>query len=349
MTPPRDTGADTVFAAARMPATLPGFVLRFGFAHQVALSVLSVAVFLLEMVPLEIQRRIVNDAFKGGEYRTILVLALIYAGVAFGQGLIKLAMNIYRNWLGEKAVRSLRLTVETLARRAPADGSGARAVGIETSLMLAEAEPIGGFVGSFLSEPLVQGGILVSIFGYMVYLQPAMALVALLVFIPQIVFVPIMQAAINRRVASRIATLREVSGGMVAEVADTEGTPGRLQRRRIDTVFALDMGIFKLKFSMNFLMNLLNHIAVAGVLAVGGWFVVNGQTEVGTVVAFLSGLSRVNDPWGGLVDWFRDLAVTLTKYRLVASAVRDIDAELRTQAGRAFSPPGSVPAPSPSR
>lgn len=326
----RDAGPEVVFPAGRMPETLLGFVVRFSAWHQLGLSVLSIAVFLLEMVPLEIQRRIVNDAFKGGDYRTILTLALLYAGVAFSQGLIKLAMNLYRNWLGEKAVRSLRLTVQALAQRAPADGSGARAVGIETSLMLAEAEPIGGFVGAFLSEPLVQGGILASIFGYMVFLQPFMALVALLVFIPQLVFVPLMQAAINRRVASRVATLREVSGGMVLEVTEADGSvPGHLQRRRIDEVFALDMGIFKLKFSMNFLMNFLNHIAVAGVLAVGGWFVVHGQTEVGTVVAFLSGLARVNDPWGGLVDWFRDLAVTVTKYRLVSSAVRDIDAGLR--------------------
>ena len=49
-----------------------------------------------------------------------------------------------------------------------------------------------------------------------------------------------------------------------------------------------------------------------------------GQTEVGTVVAFVSGLSRLNDPWGDLVTWFRDLTVTGTKYRLISGAVRDI-------------------------
>ena len=56
---------------------------------------------------------------------------------------------------------------------------------------------------------MLQGGILLSIFGYMAYLQPSMALVALGVFAPQLVFVPIMQSAINRRVAKRIAALRD--------------------------------------------------------------------------------------------------------------------------------------------
>ena len=45
-------------------------------------------------------------------------------------------------------------------------------------MTLSEAEPIGAFVGSSVSEPLLQGGILISVFAYMVYLQPMMALVA---------------------------------------------------------------------------------------------------------------------------------------------------------------------------
>ena len=45
---------------------------------------------------------------------------------------------------------------------------------------------------------------------------------------------------------------------------------------------------------------------------------------IGTVVAFLSGLSKLSDPWGDLVTWFRDLTVTGTKYRLVSTAVHDI-------------------------
>jgi len=316
---------ETVFRASEMPVTLLAFVLRFSGWHQLALSAISTVIFVLETAPLELQRRIVNDAFKGGNYIDIVILALTYLGLAFGQGLLKLLANIYRSWVGEKAVRSLRLTVQSLARRMPADRAGVEDVGVETSMMLAEAEPIGAFTGAYLSEPMLQGGILLSIFGYMAYLQPFMALVALTVFAPQLVFVPIMQSAINRRVAKRIATLREVSGGMILDVADDGGiAPLDMQKERIEDVFSLNMGIFKLKFSMNFLMNLLYHVGTAGVLATGGWFVVTGQTEVGTVVAFVSGLSRLNDPWGDLVTWFRDLTVTGTKYRLISGAVREI-------------------------
>lgn len=300
-----------------LPPGLFGFVRRVGLHHQAALVVLSVAVFLLSTAPLEVQRRIVNDAFAGGSFRTIALLAGAYAALALGEGLIKLGMNVYRGYVGERSVLTMRRTFLSLLRGAPAQVATPEALGVETSMMLAEAEPIGGFVAVSASEPVLQGGLLISVFGYMVYLQPVMALVAFAVLMPQLIFIPVIQSAINRRVAARIGTLRAVGADIIG---DRTGAHMALQDTRLKEVFALNMGIFKLKFSMNFLMNLLHHSGTATVLAVGGWYVVNGVTEVGTVVAFISGLAKVIDPWGDLVDWFRDLMATRTKYELVARA-----------------------------
>jgi ABC-type bacteriocin/lantibiotic exporter with double-glycine peptidase domain len=53
----------------------------------------------------------------------------------------------------------------------------------------------------------------------------------------------------------------------------------------------------------------------------GGWLVVAGRTEVGTIVAFISGLAQISSPWGDLVDWFRDMQVSRVKYGLISKAV----------------------------
>jgi ABC-type bacteriocin/lantibiotic exporter with double-glycine peptidase domain len=58
---------------------------------------------------------------------------------------------------------------------------------------------------------------------------------------------------------------------------------------------------------------------VIGILAVGSWLVLHERTDVGTIVAFLSGLSRMNAPWRDLMNWFRDLTNAGTKYRLIAA------------------------------
>lgn len=295
-----------------LPRTLGRYIARFTGGHQLALAALSVVVFALSAIPLELQRRIVNEAIYQGAFQPILWLALAYAAIALAEGAIKLVLNIYRSWVSERSVRHLR--------RLALGAAAAPEVGLELSMVLSEVEPIGGFVGASLSEPLLQGGILAAVFGYMVYLEPWLAAASFLVFLPQLVFVPLMQNAINRRVQQRVLTSRDLSEAIVRQGA-ARSASDPAQQQRIDTIFTLHMGIYKLKFTMNFLMNLSHHLGVAAALAFGSWLVLHGRTEVGTVVAFISGLAKLNDPWGDLVNWFRDMTVNRVKYRLVFHAL----------------------------
>ena len=109
--------------------------------------------------------------------------------------------------------------------------------------------------------------------------------------------------------------------------ADDEGS--RADGRRIEQAFALDMGIFKLKFALNFLMNVCNHLQVVSALLVGGWWVCTGHIEIGDVVAFISVIGRLNDPADDLVNYFRDVNVTQIKYRLLADAVNQLSSGRR--------------------
>jgi ABC-type multidrug transport system fused ATPase/permease subunit len=299
------------------PQTLLAFIKDASGFHQLALVVMAIVLFVADLAPLELQRRIVNAALPGGNARTIVLLALLYITAAAAMGALKLGLNLYRSYLGESAVRRLRKTLlDDLGSLAPEDR--AEVEGVEVSLVLAEAEPVGAFVGVSVSEPVLQGGIVAGTFGYMLFLDPLMAALALAVFAPQAVFVPLMQQAINRRVVQRTGTLRSISGGIIGQ---GRHEPSSLQTARIERVFRLNMGIFKLKFSMNFLMNLMHHSGVALTLGLGGYLVVHGATELGTVVAFVAGLRQLNDPWGGLVDWFRELRVTQAKYGLLRQAL----------------------------
>src|ERR1700716_3826589 len=94
-----------------LPRTIIGYVIGKSGIHQLGLAALSAAVFGLSAVPLELQRRIVNDAIKSGATRTILWLAVAYAGVALLEQGFKLALNVYRGWVSEDAVRTLRRTL----------------------------------------------------------------------------------------------------------------------------------------------------------------------------------------------------------------------------------------------
>ena len=304
-----------------MPRTLFGYIWRASARQPGGLAALSVIVFLLSAVPLELQRRIVNDAIARGAASAVLGLAAAYVAFALSEGGIKLWLNIYRARVSESTVRELRHEIGALTSSVAVAEDRALAEGIEISMILSESEPIGGFAGISISEPLLQGGILVSVFGYLAFLEPWMALLSLAVLSPQAVFVPLIQRAISQRAEARIRTLREVSGEIVG-AAGGDAALAAAQDSHIDRVFRINMGIFKLKFTMNFLMNLMHHLGVATVLGVGGWYAVQGRLEVGTVVAFVSGLAKVNDPWGDIVNWYREMVVVSMRYRLVAEAMR---------------------------
>ncbi len=309
-----------VVSADELPGSIFRYVLATSGVHQLLLLVLTVSVFLLEIVPLELQRRIVNDLVKDHPYRWVVALCAVYAGVVLVQGGTKLVLNVYRGWVGERAILDLRRRIHTVIETPPASSPAAEAQGIAVSMIVAEVDPIGGFVGESVSEPLLQGGILFSVLAYLIHIDPWMALGAFALFVPQFFFVPLMQAAVNWRAGGRIRILRQLG----INVIDQANGHFRADDRRIDRVFALDMGIFKFKFAMNFLMNLCNHLQIISALLIGGWWVYTDRLEIGGVVAFISGISRLNDPWGDLVNYFRDVTVTQVKYRLLASAVNEL-------------------------
>ena len=74
---------------------------------------------------------------------------------------------------------------------------------------------------------------------------------------------------------------------------------------------------------MNFLMNLCHQLGIAAILGVGGWFVVIGKTQIGTVVAFISGLGTVKDPWDDLATWLQTMMVTRARYKLMRDALEE--------------------------
>jgi ABC-type bacteriocin/lantibiotic exporter with double-glycine peptidase domain len=325
-----------------LPNNLYRYVWEASGWHQVPLVVLTVCVSLLEVAPLELQRRIVNDVVKNRNYGFVVVLCAVYVGVVLSQGGTKLVLNIYRNWVGESAVRELRRRVHRLVSATTAASSSLEAEGVQASMIVSEVEPVGSFVGGSVSEPLLQAGILCSVLAYMIHVDLSMAAVAILFFIPQLIFVPLMQNAMNRRTRVRVRIIRQLSVSVIKGGGDT--ARDRADDERIERVFRLNMGIFKFKFSMNFLMNLSTQLQVIGALAVGAWAVLHGQLAIGGVVAFISGIHRITDPWGDLVNYFRDANINQVKFALLRDAIKEEQGPVRGISGAEDAASAGLPA-----
>ena len=306
-----------------LPKTIFGYVWQVSRHSQILLCIGSVVTFFLSLAPLELQRRIVNEAFEERDLHALMYLSGAYAVAALVMGLIKKWLNVYRGIVSERATLALRQKVHVVIEQEHAKDEK-RKEGTTIAVAVSEVEPVGGFVGMAISEPLLQGGIMVFTFAYLVYIQPWMGLLSLVIFSPQFFFVPYMQAAINRRAAVRIKIIRKVSAQLIQEYEEPAGArDGQIYERKIATVLELNVQVFRLKFSMNFYMNSLHHLGIVGVLLVGGWFVIDGRTEPGTILAFVSGLGQLKEPWTDLVNYYREATTAQVKYRLVKAAIDD--------------------------
>ena len=305
-----------------LPRHLFQYVWTATWRHQLPLLALTVATFLLQVVPLELQRRVIDDVVKNRPYRAISLLCAVYLAAVSIQGGTKLAMNLYRGWLGERAKRDLRRHVYAALGDHIADSKSA-GQGTAVSMVVAEVEPVGAFVGSSVSEPMLQFGMLASVIGYIVHLQMWMATVALLLFVPQLIFVPLMQHGMNRRTGMRVWVLRQIGGGIIGP-HDPACAVDSTDAARINRVMRLNMGILTIKFTMNFLMNLCSQLQVVAALLIGGWFVLHQRIEIGGIVAFISAVKQLNDPWGDVVNYFRDANLSHVKYQMLTSALERV-------------------------
>lgn len=320
VSPHRNRGRPRV-DGLELPANIFHYVLLESGWHQLALVALTVTVFLLEIVPLELQRRIINDLTKDRHFSFVIMLCAAYAVTVLVQGGAKAILNIYRSWVSERATRDMRRQVHLLVSSTSAASSTVEAEGVQASMIVTEVESIGNFTGGAISEPLLQGGILCSVLAYMIHVDFWMALAAFLLFVPQFVFVPLMQGAMNRRTRARVQIIRQLSISVI-EAQEHDPARDRSDDERIQHVFELNMGFFKLKFSMNFLMNLSTQLQIISALLIGGWAVYQDRLEIGGVVAFISGIGKITDPWGDLVNWFRDANLSQVRYGLVREALR---------------------------
>lgn len=79
-----------------MPLTFFAFVCQTSAWSQVKISLLAIAVFVLNTAPLEMQRRILNAAIIDRNAGVVVALAVAYVCIVVSEGLLKLFMHVWR-------------------------------------------------------------------------------------------------------------------------------------------------------------------------------------------------------------------------------------------------------------
>ncbi|MCS6779151.1 MAG: ABC transporter transmembrane domain-containing protein [Geminicoccaceae bacterium] len=294
-------------------------VLRVSGRDQLVLVVLALAVAALAAAPLKVQQLAINGLVAGiPSERLVFLCALFLLAVTASAGL-KLVLNERITLVGERVVLRLRERLYRARVTAPAgaDADGP-AGGRLVAMLTGEAETVGQFAGGAIATPLVQLGTLASVIVFLVVQQPWLGLLALAVVAPQAAIAGMAQRFVDARVAERVEALRAAAQGVAsAEPGAVDPAVGEALER----VYRARRRLTRVKLAAKAAATLIGGLGAAAVLLLGGLLVLDGRSDVGTVVAALAGLARIERPWRDLLAFFRQASVVRVKYRLLLPAI----------------------------
>ncbi len=287
---------------------------RASAGRQIILIVLSIAIAGLAAVPLEFQRDIINHLtednvdterliYLGSGMMSVILLSLV----------LKWVLGYRAGTLGEDMIRMIR---QRLLLRSSDLGENGETIrkGTMTTAISAEAEELGKFAGGAFSDPVVQIGTLISVIGYISSTQPGLGLIAFSMIVPQIVIVLISQRKVNVFVAERVRILRSATDRLTTDDIDAVARDVEAQ---FDEIYNTRRRMFIWKLSAKFLLSVINGAGTVGILMLGGYLVLQGKTDVGTVVAATSGLGRIQGPTAFLIAFYRQVSANRIKYELM--------------------------------
>jgi ABC-type bacteriocin/lantibiotic exporter with double-glycine peptidase domain len=217
--------------------------------------------------------------------------------------------------LGEDVIRLIRKRL--LQGAVEEEGTHGRIrTGTLSTAISAEAEELGKFTGAAISQPVMQLGTLVSVIGFIASTQPGLGIVALSMLVPQIAIVGFTQNKVNALLAERVKILRRATDRLTDDELRTAVTA---VQEDFDRIYGVRRTMFHWKLSTKFILSAINGAGTVFVFILGGLLVLDGRTDVGTVVAATLGLSRLQGPTAFLIAFYREVSANRVKFELLRS------------------------------
>jgi len=292
--------------------------------------VLTLCLLPLAPVPLEIQRRVLDDAIAQSDIDLLLRLALLYLLALLVASAIKTWMKVQRGFISARIVHSLRASVYyCIYTVVPPSKLKPKSIledqvdeGAVVSMLSSEVEKLGGFSGSAISGPLLQAGTLVSILGYMFWVEPQVAAIALILYSPQFFIVPYFQKQLNSLSRDKALKTREL-GAFIVDNAEEDllsKEPPSLFLSLTDQILNIRKRFLIKKNIMKTIINLLIALGPFGVIGFGGWLVIQDRLELGVILAFVSGLERLGGPIRELIAEYSQITEAQMRYKMLLNA-----------------------------
>jgi ABC-type multidrug transport system fused ATPase/permease subunit len=280
---------------------------------QLLLLLIIVVMVYARVLPLEMQKRIVNQAINLRSIKLLLTYCGIYLVAVVLNSVLKYLISIIQTLITQRATAAMRRALYHHILTLPLSFFRSTQPGSVVNSLVGELTMPGNFVGMAISAPVTNVLTLLAFAGYLFTLNPLLAAVSLSIY-PIVVFlVPVLQKGVNRANKKRVDAARKLSSRIAESITGIHEVHGngayrienqkydRLVRRleKIRVVWSLYR--FGVKSANSFFVSLGPFI----VFILGGYLTIKGQLELGALVAFLSAQEKLYDPWKELIEFYQ--------------------------------------------
>ncbi|MDJ0810292.1 MAG: ABC transporter ATP-binding protein/permease [Desulfobacterales bacterium] len=280
---------------------------------QLLLLVLIAITVFARVLPLEMQKRIVNEAIRLRNVDLLINYCAIYLVSVVSASLLKYIINSIQVIISQRTLARMREGLFAHIISLPLSFFRNTQPGMVVSSIVSELALPSNFVGMALAVPVINLLTLMAFAGYLFWLNPWLAALSLSIYPAVIFLVPLLQRRVNVANKKRVDLTRRLSDKVAESISGIHEIHGNgaysIENRKVGSIIKRlyrirlrwDLLRAGVKTSNNFFTSLGPFI----VFILGGYLTIQGQLELGALVAFLSAQEKLYDPWKELIQFYQ--------------------------------------------
>lgn len=322
-----------------MDRSIYGFIFRHSKTQQVFLLFITCAAFPFIYLQPDLVKRIVNDAIGGSvsdfpkevmsfDFEQLAYLVLMccaFLVIVLINGAFKYYINVSKGRLGERMLRRLRYTLYSRVLRFPQPHFKRVSQGEIIPMITQEVEPLGGFIGDALAQPVFQAGMLITFLTFIIVQDLYMGMAAISMFPIQAFIIPRLQKRVNALGKERVRAVRRVSERISESINGIQEVRANDASNLMRAEFASHLGriyviryeIFHRKFVIKFINNFLAQFTPFLFYLIGGYLAIQGDLSIGALIGVISAHKDMNAPWKELLAFYQQYQDAKIKYEQV--------------------------------
>lgn len=294
------------------------------------------------------------QGFRLDRLAALIVLSAAFLLLVIINGWFKLYINTCKGRIGERVLRTLRYEMIDRILRFPVWHIRQMKAPEIAGIVKDEVDPLSDFIGDSYSAPLFLAGQAITGLAFLFLQNIWFGLLTIVIVSVQVIVIPRLRRQLialgqqrqttARQLASRIGEI--VHGAGDIHLNDTSNFVRADISRTLGTIFDVRLELFRRKFAVKFLNNLLMQFISVLFYLIGGYFVITGRLDVGSLVASIAAYKDLPAPIKGLIDWDQQrllaqvrFAQALEAFRIAAlppAAIQDEERQDRIREGFAI-------------